>query len=395
MIRDPVVFASAARTPMGSFQGIFSGISAVELGAAVIRAALERAKVEPEVVQEVFMGCVLPAGLGQAPARQAGLKAGIPISVPCSTINKVCGSAMKAAMLAHDLISLGTADIMVAGGMESMTNAPYMLEKGRTGYRLGHGRVLDHMVFDGLEDAYDKGKLMGEFAEDIATQYGLTREAQDQYAITSLTRARQAVEDDTFSKEVTPVTVQGRKGETIGVDQDEAPLKVKPEKIPHLKPAFRKNGTITAGNASAISDGAAALVLMRLSEAERRGLMPLALIRGHVQVAQEPALFTTAPIFALRKILKRVDWSVADVDLYEIIEAFACVAMIAMQELGLPLEKVNIHGGACALGHPIGATGARIVVTLLAALQKYDLKRGIACLCIGGGEATALAVERL
>jgi acetyl-CoA C-acetyltransferase len=302
---------------------------------------------------------------------------------------------MKAAMLAHDLISLGTADIMVAGGMESMTNAPYMLEKGRTGYRLGHGRVLDHMVFDGLEDAYDRGKLMGEFAEDIATQYGLTREAQDQYAITSLTRARQAVEDDTFSKEVTPVTVQGRKGETIGVDQDEAPLKVKPEKIPHLKPAFRKNGTITAGNASAISDGAAVLVLMRLSEAERRGLMPLALIRGHVQVAQEPALFTTAPIFALRKILKRVDWSVADVDLYEINEAFACVAMIAMQELGLPLEKVNIHGGACALGHPIGATGARIVVTLLAALQKYDLKRGIACLCIGGGEATALAVERL
>jgi acetyl-CoA C-acetyltransferase len=284
---------------------------------------------------------------------------------------------------------------MVAGGMESMTNAPYMLEKGRTGYRLGHGRVLDHMVFDGLEDAYDKGKLMGEFAEDIAAQYGLTREAQDRYAITSLTRARQAIEDGTFSIEVTSVTVQGRKGETVLVDKDEAPLKVKPEKIPHLKPALRKNGTITAGNASAISDGAAALVLMRLSEAERRGLMPLALIRGHVQVAQEPALFTTAPIFAIRKILERVDWSAADVDLYEINEAFACVAMIAMQELGLPHEKVNVHGGACALGHPIGATGARIVVTLLAALQKYDLKRGIACLCIGGGEATALAVERL
>jgi acetyl-CoA C-acetyltransferase len=395
MIHDPVVIASAARTPMGSFQGIFTEISAIELGAAAIRAVLERAHVKPGMVQEVFMGCVLPAGLGQAPARQASLEAGILISVPCSTINKVCGSAMKAAMLAHDLISLETADIMVAGGMESMTNAPYMLEKGRTGYRLGHGRVLDHMVFDGLEDAYDKGKLMGEFAEDIAAQYGLTREAQDRYAITSLTRARQAIEDGTFSIEVTSVTVQGRKGETVLVDKDEAPLKVKPEKIPHLKPAFRKNGTITAGNASAISDGAAALVLMRLSEAERRGLMPLALIRGHVQVAQEPALFTTAPIFAIRKILERVDWSAADVDLYEINEAFACVAMIAMQELGLPHEKVNVHGGACALGHPIGATGARIVVTLLAALQKYDLKRGIACLCIGGGEATALAVERL
>ncbi len=394
MTHDPIVIASAIRTPMGDFQGAFTDIPATELGANAIRAAVERASLEPEDIEEVFMGCVLPAGLGQAPARQASLGAGLPLTTPCTTISKVCGSAMKAAILAHDLIKLGNAKIMVAGGMENMTNAPYLLPKGRGGYRLGHGKVIDHMFCDGLEDAYERGKIMGAFAEDIVDVYGFSREAQDEYAMASLTRARKAIQDGTFAAEVTPVTIQGRKGEVV-VSQDEAPLKANPDKIPHLKPAFRKDGTITAGNASAISDGAAALVLMRLSEAERRGIRPLAKIIGHAGIAQEPHLFTTAPVFAIRKLLDQVGWNGGDVDLYEINEAFACVAMVALQDLGLSHDIVNVHGGACALGHPIGATGSRIVVTLLNALTKHDLKRGIACLCIGGGEATAMAVERL
>jgi len=394
MNHDPIVIAGAARTPMGDLQGAFTAAPATMLGAAAIRAAIERAGIKPAEVEEVFMGCVLPAGLGQAPARQASLGAGIPIATPCTTINKMCGSGMKAAILAHDLITLGNANIMVAGGMESMSNAPYMLEKGRAGYRLGHGRVLDHMFFDGLEDAYEKGKLMGEFAEDIVEKYGFTRQAQDDYAIASLTRAQQAIKDGTFKAEIVPVTVKGHKGETV-VENDEAPFKKQIDKLPVLKPAFRKNGTVTAGNASAISDGAAALVLMRLSEAERRGIKPLAKIVGHAGIAQEPYLFTTAPVFAIHKLLEKVGWNTRDVDLYEINEAFACVTMVALQDLDLSHDNVNIHGGAVALGHPIGASGARIVVTLLNALQKYDLKRGIACLCIGGGEATALAVERI
>jgi acetyl-CoA C-acetyltransferase len=394
MSQNLIVIASAVRTPMGDFQGAFTGVPATQLGSAAIRAAVERAGIKPGDVEEVFMGCVLPAGLGQAPARQSSLGAGIPITAPCTTISKVCGSAMKATILAHDLIALGNANIMVAGGMESMTNAPYMLEKGRAGYRVGHGRVLDHMYFDGLEDAYEKGRLMGEFAEDCVEQFGFTREAQDAYATASLTRARKASEDGIFAAEIVPVGVKGRKGEVL-VATDEAPFKKQVEKIPAYKAAFRKNGTITAGNASAISDGGAALVLMPLSEAERRGVQPLARIVGHAGIAQEPPLFTTAPIFAIRKLLEKIGWNTKDVDLYEINEAFACVAMVALQELGLSHDNVNIHGGAVALGHPIGASGARIIVTLLNALRKYELKRGIACLCIGGGEATAVAVERL
>ncbi len=394
MSQNPIVIASAVRTPMGDFQGAFTDVPATQLGSTAIRAAVERAGIKPEDVEEVFMGCVLPAGLGQAPARQASLGAGIPITAPCTTISKVCGSAMKATILAHDLITLGNARIMVAGGMESMTNAPYMLEKGRAGYRIGHGRVLDHMYLDGLEDAYEKGKLMGEFAEDCVEQFGFTREAQDAYATVSLSRARKASEDGTFAAEIVPVGVKGRKGEVL-VTTDEAPFKKQVEKIPTYKAAFRKNGTITAGNASAISDGGAALVLMPLAEAERRGIQPLARIVGHAGIAQAPPLFTTAPIFAIRKLLEKIGWNTRDVDLYEINEAFACVAMVALQELGLSHDNVNIHGGAVALGHPIGASGARIIVTLLNALRKYELKRGIACLCIGGGEATAVAVERL
>jgi acetyl-CoA C-acetyltransferase len=394
MNKDPIVIASAARTPMGDFQGAFAGVPATDLGSTAIRAAVERAGIRPGEVEEVFIGCMLSAGLGQAPARQASIVAGIPVSTPCTTLNKACGSAMKATILAHDLITLGNAGIMVAGGMESMTNAPYILLKGRGGYRMGHDRVVDHMFFDGLEDAYEKGKLMGEFAEDIVEKYGFTREAQDNYAIVSLTRAQKAIKDGTFKAEVVPVPVKGRKGETL-VEDDEAPFKKQIDKMASLKPAFRKNGTVTAGNASAISDGAAALVLMRLSEAERHGIQPLAKILGHAGIAQEPSLFTTAPVFAIRKLLEKIGWNTGDVDLYEINEAFACVAMIALQDLDLPHDKLNVHGGAVALGHPIGASGARIIVTLLHALQKYDLKRGVACLCIGGGEATALAVERI
>lgn len=394
MSDDPIVIVSYARTPIGSFQGALSALPAPELGAAAIRAAVERAGLDATDVQEVFMGNVLPAGLGQAPARQAAIAAGVPNSVPCTTISKVCGSGMKAVMLAHDLIKAGSADVIVAGGMESMSNAPYLLDRARGGYRFGHGQVIDHMLFDGLEDAYDKGRSMGTFAEDTADHYGFSREAQDAYAIESLNRARRAIEDGSFAQEIVPVTVKTRKGE-VEVAQDEEPGRSDPAKIPSLKPAFRKDGTVTAASSSSISDGAAALVLMRRSEAERRGLKPLAVIHGHAGHAQAPAWFTTAPVGAIQKLLEKLDWRAGDVDLYEINEAFAVVAMAAMRDLDLPHAKLNVHGGACALGHPIGASGARILVTLLAALEQRGLKRGIASLCIGGGEATAVAVERV
>ena len=391
---DPIVIVGAARTPMGGFQGVLSPLTAPELGAAAIRAAVERAGVAPDEVQEVIMGNVLPAGQGQAPARQASLGGGLPLGTGCTTINKMCGSGMKAAMLAHDLLQAGVNPVMLAGGMESMTNAPYLLPKARGGLRMGHAEVVDHMFMDGLEDAYDKGRLMGAFAEQCADRYGFTREAQDAFAIESLQRARKAIDDGVFAGEIAPLTVRGRRSETL-VETDEQPGNANVGKIPKLRPAFRKDGTVTAANASSISDGAAALVLMRLSEAERRGLAPLALIRGHATHAQEPEWFTTAPVFAMRKLLEQVGWQIADVDLYEVNEAFAVVTMAAMKELDLPHDRVNVHGGACALGHPIGASGARILVTLLAALERYDLKRGVASLCIGGGEATAMAVERV
>jgi acetyl-CoA C-acetyltransferase len=340
------------------------------------------------------MGCVLPAGQGQAPARQASLDGGVPLAAGCTTINKMCGSGMKAAMFAHDQLLAGSNDVMVAGGMESMSNAPYLLPKARVGYRLGHGQVFDHMFLDGLEDAYDKGRLMGTFAEDCADHYSFTREAQDQFAITSLTRAMTAIDDGSFTAEVVPVTVKSRRGETV-VERDEQPHKANLDKIPQLRPAFRKDGTVTPANSSSISDGGAALVLMRQSEAERRGLTPLARILAHSTHAHEPAWFTTAPVDAIEKVLAKTGWSAADVDLYEINEAFAVVTMAAMKELDLPHDKVNVHGGACALGHPIGCSGARILVTLLHALQKYDRKNGVAALCIGGGEATAMAIERV
>ncbi|HYD31292.1 MAG TPA: acetyl-CoA C-acyltransferase [Azospirillaceae bacterium] len=394
MTSDPIVIAAAARTPMGGFQGDLASFAAYQLGAAAIKAAVERAGLAPDAVEEVIMGCVLPAGQGQAPARQASLGAGVPEAVGCTTINKMCGSGMKAAMLAHDLIAAGANAIMVAGGMESMTNAPYLLDRARSGYRMGHGRVYDHMFLDGLEDAYDRGRLMGTFAEDTAQHYQFTRQAQDDFAVASLTRARAAVTDGTFAKEVVPVSIKGRRGETV-VSIDEQPGKATPEKIGSLKPAFRDGGTVTAANSSSISDGAAALVLMRMSEAEKRGCKPLAIVRGHSTHAQAPAWFTTAPVGAINKLLERVGWQARDVDLYEINEAFAVVTMVAMHDLDLPHDKVNIHGGACALGHPIGASGARVLVTLLAALEKYDLKKGVASLCIGGGEATAVAVERV
>ncbi len=393
MKQDPVVIVGAARTPMGSFQGALKDAAAPELGGAAIRAALERAAVAPEDVDEVIMGCVLAAGLGQAPARQASLGAGIPEDAGCTTVNKMCGSGMKATMLSHDLIAAGSAAVMVAGGLESMTNAPYLLERARAGYRMGHGRVADHMFLDGLEDAYDKGRLMGTFAEQTARHYQFTREGQDEFAITSLARARGATEDGSFGPEIVPVTVKGRRGETV-VERDEQPFVADLEKIPKLKPAFAKDGTVTAANSSSISDGGAALVLMKRSESERRGLDPLATIVGHSSHAQAPAWFTTAPIGALKALYEKIGWSLADTDLFEVNEAFAVVTMAAMQELDLPHDKVNVHGGACALGHPIGCSGARILVTLLAALAKYDLRRGVATLCIGGGEATAMAVER-
>lgn len=394
MQNDPVVIVGASRTAMGGFQGDFKNVAAPELGAAAIKAAVERAGVIPEAVQEVIMGNVLSAGQGQAPARQAALGAGLPSGVGCTTINKMCGSGMKAVMLANDLLLAGTNTVMVAGGMESMTNAPYLLPKARGGFRLGHGEVKDHMFLDGLEDAYDRGKLMGTFAEDTAAKYRFSREAQDRYAITSLKRAQEAINDGSFASEIVPVKAMSGKNE-IAITRDEQPLKASLDKIPQLKPAFRKDGTVTAANSSSISDGAAALVLMRLSEAEKRGLKPLAKIVAHATHSHEPSWFTTAPVGAMKRLYDRTGWSTQNVDLYEINEAFAVVTMAAMHDLGLPHDKVNVHGGACALGHPIGASGARIVVTLLAALEKYGLKRGMASLCIGGGEATALAIERI
>ncbi|MGO7153904.1 acetyl-CoA C-acyltransferase [Rhizobium leguminosarum] len=392
-LQDPIVIVGAARTPIGSFQGELKEATAPELGATAIRAALQRSRVEAEAIEEVVFGCVLPAGQGQAPARQAAIHAGLPFATAASTVNKMCGSGMKAVMMVHDLIAAGSASVAVAGGMESMTNAPYLLDKARGGYRLGHGRVVDHMFLDGLEDAYDKGRLMGSFAEDCAEAYQFTREAQDSYAITSLTRAQKAIAEGCFESEIVSVTVKSSKAEQVA-SRDEQPGKAKLDKIPTLKPAFREGGTVTAANSSSISDGAAALVLMRRSEAEHRGLKPLATILGHATHSQAPNLFATAPIGALQKLSDRTGLPLSEVDLFEINEAFAVVAMAAMRDLNLPHEKVNVHGGACALGHPIGASGARILVTLLAALERYDLKRGMAALCIGGGEATAVAIER-
>ena len=391
---DPIVIASAARTPMGGFQGELAPLTAPQLGSAAIRAALERAGVAGEDVSEVIMGCVLPAGMGQAPARQASFGAGIPQAVGCTTINKMCGSGMKAAMFGHDLIAAGSADIVVAGGLESMSNAPYLLDKARGGYRLGNGRIYDHMFIDGLEDAYEKGKLMGAYAEDTAEHYQFTREAQDDFAIASLKRAQAATADGSFSGEITPVTVKTRKGEAV-IDTDEQPRNANLDKIPTLKPAFREGGTVTPANSSSISDGAAALVMMRMSEAEKRGVAPLAIVRGHATHAQAPAWFTTAPIDAIRKVLARVDWDKDAVGLWEVNEAFAVVTMAAMRDLDIPHDKMNVHGGACALGHPVGASGARIMATLMAAMRKYDVDRGVASLCIGGGETTAIALERV
>ncbi len=391
---DSIVIAAAARTPMGGFQGDLQGLTGPQLGSAAIKAALERSGLPADAVDEVFMGCVLSAGVGQAPARQASLGAGIPKAAGCTTISKVCGSGMRAVMFAHDVIKAGSARIVVAGGMESMSNAPYLLDRARGGYRMGHGKVLDHMFFDGLEDAYEKGRLMGTFAEDCAGSYNFSREAQDAFAIESLNRARKATEDGSFAGEIAAVTVKGRKGDTV-IDKDEQPLKADPAKIPTLKPAFAKDGTVTAANSSSISDGGAALIVTTRGEADKRGLRVLAEIKGHANHAQAPALFTTAPVGAMRTLFDKVGWRAGDVDLFEINEAFASVTLNSMRMLGIDEDKVNVHGGACALGHPIGASGARILATLLAALEKYDLKRGVASLCIGGGEATAIAVERV
>jgi acetyl-CoA C-acetyltransferase len=389
---DPIVIVSVARTPMGGFQGELKSFAAPELGAAAIRAAVERARIGPEEVQEVIMGCVLPAGQGQAPARQAALGAGLALAVGCTTVNKMCGSGMKAAMFAHDLLAAQSFEVIVAGGMESMTNAPYLLPKARSGLHMGHGQVIDHMFYDGLEDAYDKGRLMGTFAEDCASKYSFTREAQDQFAIASLERAQKANREGWFAWETTPIAIKAGKEEKF-IETDEQPFKANLDKIPTLKPAFRKDGTVTAANSSSISDGAAALVMMRRYSAEQRGLTPLAVVMGHATHAQAPSEFTTAPVGAIAKLFALTGWNAKQVDLYEVNEAFAVVTMAAMKEHGLPHEKVNVHGGACALGHPIGASGARIVVTLIGALRKYGLKRGVASLCIGGGEATAMALE--
>jgi acetyl-CoA C-acetyltransferase len=389
---DPIVILSSARTPMGSFQGALAGAAATELGAAAVRAAVERSGISGDQVDKIFMGCVLPAGLGQAPARQAALGAGLPRSTEATTINKVCGSGMQAVMFAHDMICAGSADLIVAGGMESMSNSPYLMQKHRSGARIGHDTVYDHMMLDGLEDAYDKGRAMGTFAEDAAREYQFTRGQQDEYAIESLRRATEAIRSGAFEREIVPVTVKTRKGEDL-VACDEQPGKSNPEKIPGLKPAFAKDGTITAANASSISDGAAALVVTRQSVADRLGVKPVARIVAHAAHAQAPNLFTSAPVPAVRKALDKAGWSVGDVDLWEVNEAFACVAMIAMRDLGIPREALNVHGGATALGHPIGASGARLLATLLSALETHGQKRGLATLCIGGGEATAMAVE--
>jgi acetyl-CoA C-acetyltransferase len=391
---DPVVIVSAARTPLGRFMGELTPFAAHQLGSHVIAASLERAGLSPERVDEVFMGCVLPAGQGQAPARQAARGAGLPDATGATTVNKVCGSGMKATMLAHDIIRAGSADIVVSGGMESMTNAPYLLAKARGGYRAGHDRIIDHMLLDGLEDAYEAGRSMGDFGEATAEAYQFTRNDQDVYAMETLTRARKAVEGGAFKAEIVPLTVKDKTGSRI-VGNDEIPLKVDPARIPGLKPAFRANGTITPAASSANADGAAALVLAKRSLVERDGLPALAEIKAHATHSQEPQWFTTAPIPAIRKVLDKAGWSVGDVDLFEINEAFAVVAMAAQRDLGIPRERLNINGGACALGHPIGATGARLIVTLLHALEAQNLKRGVAALCIGGGEATAIAVERL
>ncbi|AZC26721.1 MULTISPECIES: acetyl-CoA C-acyltransferase [Pseudomonas] len=392
--QDPIVIVSAARTPMGGFQGELKGLSAPQLGAQAIRAAVQRAGIASDAVQEVLFGCVLPAGLGQAPARQAALGAGLDKGTRCTTLNKMCGSGMEAAILAHDTLLAGSAEVVVAGGMESMSNAPYLLDRARAGYRMGHGKVLDHMFLDGLEDAYDKGRLMGTFAEDCAETNGLTREAQDAFAVASLTRAQQAIKDGLFKDEIVPVQVTIGK-ETRLISDDEQPPKAKLDKIAGLKPAFREGGTVTAANSSSISDGAAALVLMRRSEATKRGLKPLAVIHGHAAFADTPSLFPVAPVGAIERLMKKTGWSLDDVDLFEINEAFAVVSLVTMNKLEIPHDKVNVHGGACALGHPIGASGARILVTLLSALRQKGLKRGVAAICIGGGEATAMAVECL
>jgi acetyl-CoA C-acetyltransferase len=391
---DPVVIVAAARTPLGRFLGELGGLSAPALGAHVIRAALERARLAPERVDEALMGCVLPAGQGQAPARQAAKGAGLPDATGATTVNKVCGSGMKATMLAHDLILAGSAEIVVAGGMESMSNAPYLLAKARGGYRMGHDRIIDHMMLDGLEDAYEGGRSMGDFGEATAQAYQFSRAEQDAYAVKTLSRARQAIEDGAFAAEIAPIAIAAKGGDR-SIASDENPLKVSPDKIPSLKPAFRPDGTITAASSSANADGAAALILTRRSRAERDGLPILAEIRAHATHSQEPAWFTTAPIPAIRKVLGKAGWTIGDVDLFEINEAFAVVAMAAQRDLSIAEDRLNIHGGACALGHPIGATGARIIVTLLHALQRHGLTRGVASLCIGGGEATAIAIERV
>ena len=388
---QPIAILSASRTPMGGMMGSLADVSAPELGAVAIRAAMAQSGLDNSQIDEVLMGCVLSAGLGQAPARQAALAAGLAQSTACTTINKVCGSAMKSIMMASNALRAGQASAVVAGGMESMSRAPYLIPQGRQGYRFGNGQLLDHMQFDGLHDAY-QGVAMGLFAEKCAGKYTFTREMQDAYAIESMRRANLAIANGWFSNEIAPVTIASRRGDTV-VDTDEQPGKAKPEKIPQLNPAFDKNGTVTAANASSISDGAAALTLMMADEAEARGLRPIALIHGFDQSAHEPEWFTTAPVSAINKTLKRVGWAVSDVDLWEINEAFAVVAMAAMQEIGIPHDKLNVHGGACALGHPIGASGARIIVTLIHALQQHGGKKGIASLCIGGGEATAMALE--
>jgi acetyl-CoA C-acetyltransferase len=391
---NPIVILSYARTPMGSFQGALAGASATELGATAVKAAVERAGISAEQVDKVFMGNVLPAGLGQAPARQAALGAGLPRSAEAVTVNKVCGSGMQAAIFAHDMLKAGSADVIVAGGMESMSNAPFLSKKYRGGARIGHDTIYDHMMLDGLEDAYDKGRAMGTFAEDAAREYQFTRESMDDYAIESLRRANEAIKSGKFEKEIAPVTVTTRKGD-VTVEVDEQPGKGNPEKIPQLKAAFAKDGTITAATSSSISDGAAALVLTRQSVAEKLGKAPIARVVAHAAHAQEPSKFTSAPVPAIQKVLEKAGWSVDDVDLFEVNEAFACVAMIAMRDIGIPHDKINVNGGATALGHPIGASGARITTTLIAALEDRGLKRGVASLCIGGGEATAIAVELL
>jgi len=394
MSADPVVIASYARTPMGGMLGALADATATELGAVAVGAAVERAGLSADAIQGIYMGCVLPAGLGQAPARQAAIKAGLGEHIEATTVNKMCGSGMQAAIMAYDALAAGSADVVIAGGMESMTNAPYLSQRHRSGARMGHDVLKDHMFLDGLEDAYEPGKAMGVFAEETAQEYQFTREAQDEFAIASLSRAQKAQESGAFDREITPVEVTNRKGTTT-VSADEQPPKGRPDKIPTLKPAFSKDGTITAANASSISDGAAALVMTRLSIAEKLGMTPVAKVVAHAAHAHAPARFTTAPVFAMRKVLEKAGWEVGDVDLFEVNEAFACVAMIAMRDLGIPHDVLNINGGACALGHPIGASGARIMATLLGAMQDKGQKRGVASLCIGGGEATAMAVELL